>query len=82
MDRITRAGLIAVALSVLAACGGGGDPPPPAPPAAPVVVAKQEDQFGANFASAFRASPTSEPITPVDGDIIALSLTAEPVPLG
>lgn len=82
MNRIARLGLLAVAASVLAACGGGGDPPPPAPPATPAVTVRQEDQFGTNFASAFRASTTAEPITPVDGDIIALSLTAEPVPLG
>lgn len=82
MNRPARLGLIAVAASVLAACGGGGDPPPPAPPATPTVTVKQEDQFGGNFASAFRADPNANPITPVDGDIIALSLTAEPVPLG
>jgi hypothetical protein len=68
--------------SGLAACGGNsGDASAPAPPP-PVVVMPQENQFGAAFATDYRASPMSNPVTPVPGDIIPLSLTTNPVPVG
>lgn len=37
--------------------------------------------FGTQFAAAYRADPNSEPYTPADGDVPALSLTTEPVPV-
>ena len=76
LHRIVALGLLAG----LAACSNNN--PTPAPP--PVVVppaAKLEDQFGANFGIAYRADPLSEAKDPAPGDIIPLSLTAEPVPL-
>ncbi len=68
--------LFAVPITTLAACGssgdGGGTPPPP-----PTTVV-QEDQFGAAFGTAYRTSANGTPIEPKDGDIVPLSLTAEP----
>ena len=69
--------LFAVPISTLAACGGGADnttPPPPPPP----TTVSQEDSFGAVFGTAFRADANATPIEPKDGDIIPLTLTAEP----
>jgi len=69
----------------LASCGSNNNntvttPPPIAtPPAPPVQVAKQEDQFGSVFATDFRAMMNGEPATVNDGDIVAISLTTEPV---
>jgi predicted small lipoprotein YifL len=69
--------LFAVPMSTLAACGSSGDGgTPPAPP--PTVVA-QEDTFGTTFGTAFRTDANGTAIEPKDGDIIPLSLTAEPV---
>ena len=68
------------AVAGLGACGGGGDDdvavvtPPPTPPAA-----RFEDQFGANFGIAFRASANSDPRDPAPGDIIPISFTTDPV---
>lgn len=39
----------------------------------------QLNSFGTQFAAAFRANPDSEPYTPADTDVPALSLTTEPV---
>lgn len=69
--------LLALALigSTLAGCGNSVDDDTP-----PMMVQpRQEDQFGANFGAAFRADANSEPRTPADGDIVPVSLTAEPV---
>jgi hypothetical protein len=83
MARLPHLVLVLATASVLAACGSSDNvAAPAAPPSTPTVTVKQEDQFGAAFAAAFRADPNAEPITPMDGDIIALSLTAEPVNLG
>lgn len=42
-------------------------------------AARPEDQFGKGFGKAFRASPKSEPLNVVDGDLVAVSNTTEPV---
>lgn len=62
----------------IAACGGRNDPPPP-PDGGVVVIPRQEDQFGVRFGAAFRADNNSEPFSPADGDISAVSFTAEPI---
>ena len=83
MKRILpRAVLVAAMSAGLAACGNdsGSAVATPVPP--PVVATPQENQFGTNFANAYRASGTSAPITPADGDIIPLSLTTNPVKVG
>ena len=75
---VLASGLIASA-SLLAACGGSGggglDVPPPPPPVGLI------DSFGAGFAAAFRAAITGDPRDPAAGDIIALTLTADAVPI-
>ncbi len=68
--------LFTIPISTLAACGGGADNTTPPPPPPTTVV--QEDTFGVTFGTAFRADPNATPIEPKDGDIIPLSLTAEP----
>lgn len=76
---LNKRNLLAMALigSTLAGCGSSIDDD--APPM--VVQPRQEDQFGANFGTAFRADANSEPRTPADGDIVPVSLTTEPVPI-
>ena len=77
---LTTATIAALGLA-LSACGGGGKSmnvvvaPPPA--AAPF-----EDQFGASgFGVGFRAGANTDPRDIAPGDILALSLTADPVTL-
>lgn len=75
--RFNKRNLLAMALigATLAGCGNSVDDDTP-----PMMVQpRQEDQFGANFGAAFRADANSEPRTPADGDIVPVSLTAEPV---
>lgn len=63
----------------LAACGGGGGggsvavTPPPTPGI--------QSSFGAGFAALFSAGPNTDPGNPSASDIIALSLTTDPVRL-
>ena len=78
---LTAAGLALLALSV-SACGSGGGgggglgggttTPPPASFAS---------QFGPGFGAAFGAGANTEPRDLAAADVIAPSLTAEPVPL-
>lgn len=78
ITRTLRCGLIVILGLGIAAC----DPKPKAPPPGGGVVvtpARQEDQFGVKFGSAYRELNDSEPYSPADGDIAAISLTAEPV---
>ena len=70
--------LLAVTLAV-GACGSGKDPTPGATTPPPVVTVRQEDQFGVQFGLAFRADNNSEPFNVNDGDLVAISLTTEPV---
>jgi predicted small lipoprotein YifL len=69
--------LVAALGATLAACGSkgnNGDQPPPV-----VVTPRQEDQFGANFGTAFRRDPNTDPVNVADGDVVPLSLTNEAV---
>lgn len=69
-------GVLAVAsAALLSACGSGGGDTAVTPPPAAIGPAR----FGAKFATAFNASPNSDPIDPAVGDIIALSLTTDPL---
>lgn len=47
------------------------------PPA--VTATAQEDKFGTVFGTDYRATANSEPAIVNDGDIVAVSLTTEPV---
>lgn len=71
---VTVIGAVAVALT---ACGGGGGvvavPVPPAP--------KLEAAFGAGFATAFQQGANTDPREPAAGDVVAVSLTTDPVPV-
>ncbi len=64
----------------LAACGGNDSSAPPVPPVVVVPPAPRlEDQFGANFGTAYRKSADTDATDPVAGDIVPLSLTTEAV---
>ncbi len=70
------AGIAALA-SALAACGGSSSSAPTPPVIVPPVATPLEDQFGANFGTAYRAAPNTDAKDPVAGDIVPLSLTTE-----
>ncbi len=61
----------------IAACGPSNRNAPPNGGGGPITV-RQEDQFGMQFGTAFRADNNSEPYSPADGDIVAVSLLTEP----
>ncbi len=65
----------------LSACGSSSSVPPISPSPMPTssTAVRQEDQFGTQFGTAFRADPNSEPFAVNDGDLIAISFTTEPV---
>lgn len=73
-----RGGLMLILGFAIAACGSSNRSPPP-PTNGGTVTVRQEDQFGVPFGFAFRADNNSEPYSPSDGDIVAISLTTEPV---
>ncbi len=71
---------LAGAAIALSACGGGGQqavvtPPPPPPP--PQTFA---DMFGSGFGADFAAAANTTPSALSGKEIIAVSLTASPVP--
>lgn len=74
---VLRGGVFLTLALTVAACGPSTSPAPPAPGG--TVTVRQEDQFGVPFGFAFRADNNSEPYSPADGDIAAISLTAEPI---
>ena len=76
---VVRGSLVLLLGLTIAACGSSKDTPNPQPTTPPPVVVRQEDQFGMAFANAFRADNNSEPFSPQDGDIVAISFTTEPV---
>ncbi len=64
---------------LLSACGGGDSPSTTITTPTPPV--RFDAQFGANFSTDFQApSLTSQPRPIAAGDIIPVSLTAQPVP--
>ena len=74
--------LIGTALALpLAACGGGGGSSGQDTVITPpkVTTTAQEDKFGINFGTDFRAAMNSEPASVADGDIVPVSLTTEPI---
>ncbi len=73
-----RGGLMLILGCAIAACGSNSSSTPPNNGGGTVTV-RQEDQFGVPFGTAFRADNNSEPYSPADGDIAAISLTTEPV---
>ena len=80
---MTRKNLLRLALlgtvgMSLAGCGGGGGG---SASTAPVVIPSLESAFGVGFNTDFFANPNSQPAVPKAGDIIALSLTTQPMAL-
>ncbi len=75
---LLTAAVIVLLGASLSACGGGGGPGATVTPPPP---ARFDAQFGANFSTDFQASNNSEPHAVAAGDVIPVSLTAEPVPL-
>ncbi len=78
---VWRTGLLLSAAATLTACSGGGgggsaSVSPPADPPPPVSVI---DMFGAGFGSLFRASANTEARRPTSSDIVAVSLTTQPI---
>ena len=76
-QQLLRASTVIALAAALAGCGSGANAPAPTP--TQTVTALQEDQFGVVFGTDFRNPANSEPFVVFDGDIIAISLTAEPV---
>ena len=71
---------VAVGLALtVSACGGSGSSGSPATTPPVVTATAQEDKFGTVFGTDYRASANSEPATTNDGDIVAVSLTTEPI---
>lgn len=66
-----------LALSV-SACGSNNSSSSQTTPPT-VTTTAQEDKFGTAFGTDFRASNNSEPANVSDGDVVAVSLTTEPV---
>ena len=54
-------------------------PPPPPDPVDPPPAGSAQEQAGAGFAFAFNQSRLDEPVDPMEGDIIAVDKTAEPI---
>lgn len=76
--RVLLGGAAASALMGLAACGGGGSDGATAPPP-PTMTPQGAQRFGLGFATSFGASANSDPRDPGMNDIIALSLTSDPI---
>lgn len=73
-------GLLLIAGVPLSACGkqadSGGDFD-----TFDVAAKRSEDQFGQGFGEAYRADPNSEPRPVAEGDVVPVSMVAEPVQL-
>jgi hypothetical protein len=74
-----KAGAALTVLLAMAACSDHKNTPPPPPPPSPPPAASIQSRIGANFASFYDASNTSEPRDPTPTDVPALSLTTEPI---
>lgn len=72
-------GLILLAGASLTSCNKQDASDAPVPNQAELTVRSSEDQFGEGFGNAFRADPNSEPSNVMEGDVVPVSQTAEPV---
>ena len=79
MRWLTRGAIAGGLVLSLSGCGGGGGSSSSATTPPSTVTTAQEDKFGPVFGNDFRASPNSEPAPVKDGDIVAVSLTTEPI---
>jgi hypothetical protein len=62
----------------LASCSDGDDSNPPVKPPGPAAL---EDNFGPGFGALFRANANTDPVDPTTTTAIAVSVTADPVPV-
>jgi len=90
-SNILKMGLVCVASVTLAACFGSDNdtaeppvvvtPPPPAPPPPPPPPPTGDGtpaSYNAGFATAFAQDPFTDPLPVMDGDIIPVTLLADP----
>ena len=81
MKRSLITGLLVLAAAGLSACSGGGGGGGGVGVTTPPVPASFASQFGAGFGAAFDQGANTDPRDLAAADVIAPSLTAEPVPL-
>lgn len=74
-------GLILLASAPLSACGKQADRGADRFETLDVAAKQSEDQFGLRFGEAYRADPNSEPKSVAEGDVVPVSMVAEPVQL-
>jgi hypothetical protein len=82
LKAVTKAAVAVTAAAALVSCGGGGSDggpgpgagTPPPPPAVPF-----PGQLGIGFSITFGAAANAEPRDPQAGDVIPVSLSAEPI---
>ena len=78
--QLVQRALIGTALALpLAACGGGGGGSDSVITPPVVIKTLQEDKFGVQFGTDFRAAMNSDPVSVNDGDIVPVSLTTDPI---
>ena len=63
----------------VSACGGGSGSDATATTPPVIAATPQEDKFGTVFGMDYRASANSEPATTNESDLVAVSLTTEPI---
>ncbi len=75
----------AVAFSLLAVglagCGDGNNNSSSSAAITPPATPAPEDQFGKQFGVLYRTAANTDPANVNDGDVIALTLTADPLPI-
>ncbi|CAN5132446.1 hypothetical protein BH10PSE4_BH10PSE4_05430 [soil metagenome] len=78
LRNIAAVGLLAAGVAACGGSGGGGSvtvtPPVISPPGI-------QSSFGAGFAALFNAGPNTDPGNPSTSDVVALSLTTDPLKL-
>ena len=72
-------GLLLIAGVSLSACGKQADSGADRFGSFDVAAKRSEDQFGQGFGKAYRADSNSEPKVVVEGDVVPVSMNAEPV---
>jgi len=74
-------GLILLASAPLSSCGKQADSGADRFGTFDVAAKRTEDQFGKGFGEAYRADPNSEPKPVAEGDVVPVSMVAEPIQL-
>ena len=79
MRQFTKILLLGAAPLAFAACDNNDIDLEPEPTPTPTPTGQFEDNFGDSFGAAFRIDANGDPIDPMEGDIIDVSLTDDPV---